>query len=158
MKSITMKPVSRRGLLAAGVMAPAVFSFTRGASAQQTTLSLGHNAAPTNPRHIAAEKFAEIVKEKTGGRITVRVAPSEQLGNEASLLTSLRTGAVDLTVNSQGSTSALVPEIAALGLPFLFNTPDAAFKVVDGPFGGVLEQRFARVTAPSAACAAASSS
>jgi tripartite ATP-independent transporter DctP family solute receptor len=145
MKDIISKPVSRRSLLAAGVMAPAVFSFSRGASAQQTTLSLGHNAAPTNPRHIAAERFAEIVKEKTGGRITVRVAPSEQLGNEASLLTSLRTGAVDLTVNSQGSTSALLPELAALGLPFLFNSSEAAFKLLDGTFGGVLEKRFAAV-------------
>lgn len=134
----------RKFILAAGVAAPAVLMLPRGAQAA-TTLSLGHNAAPTNPRQIAALKFADIVKEKTGGRIEVRVAPSEQLGNEASLLTSLRTGAVDMTVNSQGSTSALVPEIAALGLPFLFATSADAFKLLDGPFGAVLAERFAKV-------------
>jgi tripartite ATP-independent transporter DctP family solute receptor len=146
MSDFAGKMISRRSLLAVGVAAPAILSLPRGAFAQSPiVLSLGHNAAPTNPRHVAAEKFAEIVKEKSGGRISVRVAPSEQLGNEASLLTSLRTGAVDLTVNSQGSTSALVPEIAALGLPFLFASADAAFKLLDGPFGDVLGQRFAKV-------------
>lgn len=136
--------ISRRTLLGAGFAMPAVLSLPRGAQAA-TTLSLGHNAAPTNPRQIACLRFAEIIKEKTSGRIEVRVAPSEQLGNEASLLTSLRTGAVDFTANSQGSTSALVPEIAALGLPFLFATPEAAFKVVDGPFSEQLAARFAKV-------------
>lgn len=140
----TIEGLSRRTLLGAGLAMPAVLSLPRGAQAQ-TVFSLGHNAAPTNPRHIACEKFAEIIKEKTGGRIAIRVAPSEQLGNEASLLTSLRTGAVDFTANSQGSTSALVPEIAALGLPFLFSTSEAAFKLVDGPFKDVLAARFAKV-------------
>ena len=136
--------INRRSMLGAGLAMPAILSLPRGAFAAQT-LSLGHNAAPTNPRQTACLKFGEIVKEKTDGRIEVRVAPSEQLGNEASLLTSLRTGAVDMTANSQGSTSALVPEIAALGLPFLFATPEAAFKVVDGPFKDVLAARFAKV-------------
>jgi TRAP-type C4-dicarboxylate transport system substrate-binding protein len=115
-----------------------------GASAA-TNLTLGHNAAPGNPRSIATERFAEMVKERSGGNISVRVAGSEQLGNEQSLLTSLRTGAVSMTVNSQGSTSALVPEIAALGLPFLFEDSAAAFRVLEGPIGEELAQRFAKV-------------
>ncbi len=86
-----------------------------------------------------------MVKERSGGNISVRVAGSEQLGNEQSLLTSLRTGAVSMTVNSQGSTSALVPEIAALGLPFLFEDSAAAFRVLEGPIGEELAQRFAKV-------------
>ena len=140
-----MTRVDRRTLLTgtgALLASPAVL--TRRANAQ-VALTLGHNAASTNPRHIAAEAFAELVKARTNGRIQVRVAPSEQLGNEQSLLTSLRTGAVDMTANSQGSTSALVPELAALGLPFLFEDSAGAFKVLDGPVGEDLAQRFAKV-------------
>ena len=55
--------------------------------------------------------------------MTINIAGSEQLGNDVAMLTSLRTGALDLTANSQGAASGLVPELAALGLPFLF--PDA---------------------------------
>ena len=136
--------ISRRTLIAGALSAPAILTLTRGASAA-TNLTLGHNAAPGNPRSIATERFAELVKERSGGNISVRVAGSEQLGNEQSLLTSLRTGAVSMTVNSQGSTSALIPELAALGLPFLFEDSAAAFKVLEGPIGEELAQRFAKV-------------
>ncbi len=135
--------ISRRTLIAGAISAPAILTLTHGASAA-TNLTLGHNAAPGNPRSIATERFAELVKERSGGNNTVRVAGSEQLGNEQSLLTSLRTGAASMTVNSQGSSSALVPEIAALGLPFLFEE-SAALKVLEGPIGEELAQRFAKV-------------
>jgi len=135
--------ISRRALLA-GLCAPAILSLPRGAIAA-TTLTLGHNAAAGNPRQIAAEKFAELVKERSGGRISVRVAGAEQLGNEQSLLTGLRTGAIDFTTNSQGSASAFVPEVAALGLPYLFADTETAFKVLDGPIGAKLGERFASV-------------
>ena len=59
------------------------------------------------------------------------------------MLTSLRTGALDLTANSQGAASGLVPELSALGLPFLFADADAAFKVLDGPVGEELAEKFA---------------
>ena len=72
------------------------------------------------------------MKQKTEGRITINIAGSETLGNDSGMLTSLRTGALDLTANSQGATSSLVPEFAVLGLPFLFADADHAFKVVDG--------------------------
>ena len=136
--------ISRRTLLAGACAAPALLALPRGAHAA-TNLTLGHNAAPGNPRSIATERFGELVKERSSGRIAVRVAGAEQLGNEQSLLTSLRTGAVDMTVNSQGSVSALVPEVAALGLPFLFSDSAAAFKVLEGPIGEELTQRFAKV-------------
>jgi tripartite ATP-independent transporter DctP family solute receptor len=136
--------INRRHILLGDVAAPAILSFPRGSQAA-VNMTLGHNAAAGNPRWIAADKFGELVKERSQGRMTVRVAGAEQLGNEQSLLTSLRTGAVDMTVNSQGSTSALLPELAALGLPFLFADSAAAFKVLDGPIGGELGQRFAKI-------------
>ncbi|MEI5668696.1 TRAP transporter substrate-binding protein [Bosea sp. CCNWLW174] len=136
--------LSRRGLLAAGVAMPALLTLPRGAQAQ-VTMTLGHNAAAGNPRWIAADRFGELLKERTKGRLAVRVAGAEQLGNEQSLLTSLRTGAVDMTVNSQGSTSALLPELAALGLPFLFRTSAEAFSLLEGPIGTELDKRFAKI-------------
>jgi TRAP-type C4-dicarboxylate transport system substrate-binding protein len=70
----------------------------------------------------------------------------DQLGNEASLLTSLRTGAVYMCINSEGSTSALVPEVAAVSLPLLFDPRSAAFKLLGGAFCNGLAERFARVS------------
>ncbi|MBT0570217.1 TRAP transporter substrate-binding protein [Curvibacter sp. CHRR-16] len=113
------------------------------AQAQAIKLTLGHGAAPGNPRHEAAVKFAEILKAKTAGRIEVQVAPSAQLGDDAAMVTALRTGALDMSANSQGAVSAAVPEYAAYGMPFLFSTPAQAFKLLDGPLGQELAQKSA---------------
>ena len=80
----------------------------------------------------------------------MRVAGSAQLGDDAAMLTELRTGTLDMSVNSQGASSAVVPELAALGLPFLFPNSAAAYKVVDGPIGEELARR-SRASADRAA-------
>ncbi len=106
-------------------------------------LTLGHGAAVGNPRHEAAVKFAEVVKARSGGRIEVQVAPSAQLGDDAAMVTALRTGALDMSANSQGAVANAVPEYAAFGMPFLFSSPAAAFKLLDGPLGKELADKSA---------------
>jgi tripartite ATP-independent transporter DctP family solute receptor len=113
------------------------------ANAQAVKLTLGHGAAIGNPRHEAAVKFAEVLKAKSGGRIEVQVAPSAQLGDDAAMVTALRTGALDLSANSQGAVANAVPEYAAFGMPFLFPSAGAAFKLLDGPLGKELAERSA---------------
>lgn len=106
-------------------------------------LTLGHGAASGNPRHEASVKFAEAVKVKTNGRIEVQIAPSAQLGDDAAMVTSLRTGALDMSANSQGAVANAVPEYAAYGMPFMFSTPAQAFKLLDGPLGKELAEKSA---------------
>ena len=137
--------ITRRRLLAGASMVLAAPAILRRPARAATTLTLGHGAAPGNPRSVAANEFARLVHEKTEGRVTVNIAGSEQLGNDVAMLTSLRTGALDLTANSQGAASGLVPELATLGLPFLFSDSAAAFKVLDGPIGAELATKFGSV-------------
>jgi tripartite ATP-independent transporter DctP family solute receptor len=111
--------------------------------AQAVKLTLGHGAAPDNPRHLASVKFAEVAKAKSGGRLEVQVAPSAQLGDDAAMVTALRTGAMDMSANSQGAVANAVPEYAAYGMPFLFSSAAQAFKVLDGPLGKELADKSA---------------
>lgn len=131
-----------RGLLTVAALA-ASLAWPLASQAQALKLTLGHGAAPGNPRHEAAVKFAELVKARTQGRIEVQVAHSAQLGDDAAMVTALRTGALDLSANSQGAVSAAVPEYAAFGMPFLFSSSAQAFKVLDGPVGQELAQKSA---------------
>ena len=110
---------------------------------QPTKITLGHGAAPGNPRHDAAMLFAERVKEKTGGRYDVFVAHSAMLGDDAAMITALRSGTLDMSANSQGAISAAVPEYAALGLPFLFPAIEKAWTLLDGPVGKELAEKSA---------------
>lgn len=125
----------------AAVAAAALLPLT--AQAQAVKLTLGHGAAPGNPRHEASVKFAEVVKAKSGGRIEVQVAPSAQLGDDAAMVTALRTGALDLSANSQGAVANAVPEYAAFGMPFLFANLPQAWKLLDGPLGKELADKSA---------------
>ena len=76
--------------------------------AQNLKLTLGHGAAPDNPRNLAAVKFAETVKAKTNGRIEIQVAHSAQLGDDAAMVTALRSGTLDMSANSQGAVATVV--------------------------------------------------
>jgi TRAP-type C4-dicarboxylate transport system substrate-binding protein len=113
------------------------------AQAQGVKLTLAHGNPPDNPRHIAAVKFADTVKAKTGGRLEIQVAHSAQLGDDAAMVTALRSGTLDLSANSQGAVAAVVPEFAALGLPFLFADAPKAWSVMDGPIGKELADKAA---------------
>jgi tripartite ATP-independent transporter DctP family solute receptor len=139
---IASKTTRRTALLgAAGILAAPAVLRAQG----QVRLTLGHGAAPGNPRSVAAERMAARLRERSNGRIEMRVAGSAQLGDDAAMLTALRTGTLDISVNSQGASSAVLPELAALGLPFLFADPAAAYRVVDGAIGGELAKRLEEV-------------
>ena len=124
-------------------LAAGALSLPLAVQAQAVKLTLGHGAAPGNPRHEASVKFAEVIKAKTAGRIEVQVAPSAQLGDDAAMVTALRTGALDMSANSQGALANAVPEYAAFGMPFLFSTPAQAFKLLDGSLGKELADKSA---------------
>ena len=127
--------------LSALAIAAAALPFS--AQAQTTKLTLGHGAAPGNPRHEAAVLFAERVKAKTGGRIEIQVAHSAQLGDDAAMITALRSGTLDMSANSQGAIANVVPEYAAIGLPFMFSDVQKAYQLLDGPIGEELSKRTA---------------
>jgi tripartite ATP-independent transporter DctP family solute receptor len=133
----------RKALLAAAAGALAAPAVARGQG--QVRLTLGHNAAAGNPRSVAAERMAQQLKERSNGRIDMRVAGAAQLGDDLAVLTGLRTGTVDMSVNSQGPVATLVPELAAFGLPFLFPTSQAAYRVIDGPSGQEIARKLEAV-------------
>jgi tripartite ATP-independent transporter DctP family solute receptor len=132
--------ITRRAALlgAGGVLAAPAVLWAQG----QVRLTLGHGAAPGNPRSVAAERMASMLRERTNGRIEMRVAGSAQLGDDAAMLTGLHTGTLDMSANSQGAASAVLPELASFGLPFLFADAPAAYRLVDGPLGQELAKRF----------------
>lgn len=110
------------------------------ANAQVTQMRLSHNAAAGNPKDLASERFAELVAEKSEGRINVQVGGAAVFGDDVESLTQMRLGTLELSANSQGPTSTIVPEFGVLGLPFLFSDLETAWEVLDGEVGETLDQ------------------
>jgi len=134
--------MQRKSFLINGLALGAML-FAGVASAQSVKLTLAHGTALDNPRHTASLRFAEVVKAKSNGRIEVTVAGASQLGDDAAMITALRTGALDMSANSQGAVANVVPEYAAFGMPFLFSSQAHAWKVMDGPAGKELAEKSA---------------
>ncbi len=135
--------MTRFNTLRRTLLATAILVATSLAHAQAVKLTLGHGAAPGNPRHEAAVKMAEVAKAKSGGRIEIQIAPSAQLGDDAAMVTAMRTGALDMSANSQGAVANAVPEYAAFGMPFLFSSLEQVWKMLDGPLGKELADKSA---------------
>lgn len=108
-------------------------------------LRLAHVVNEQDGFHIAAEKFQELVEERTGGKVTVEIYPNAQLGDERTLLESMQVGTVDMGVITNGPVANFVEEIAVLELPFLFPSREAAYEVLDGPIGQDLLAELERV-------------
>lgn len=96
-----------------------------------------HGSNPGNPRFVAAEKWAGLYAECSGD--TVNHAPSATMGDDVEMLTSASAGIIQITANSQGAMSQIVPEIGLLGLPFLFSDLPTAWSVLDGEVGKMLD-------------------
>lgn len=84
----------------------------------------------------AANKFAELVKQRSQGRIEVKVYPDGQLGKgERELLEAIQQGTLDIYVGSTAPLSGFSPSMGILDIPFLFRDYAHADKVLDGPIG-----------------------
>lgn len=100
----------------------------------------GHGAAPGNPRDVAANAWAEAFAACSEGA-TVNVAGAATMGDDVEMLTSASAGIIQVSANSQGAMSQMVPEIGLLGLPFLFADLPTAWEVLDGEVGEMLDER-----------------
>ena len=107
------------------------------ATAQVQTRTLRFTAASNkgHPQVLGVEKFAELVAQKSGGKITVRPFPGGQLGPDIQVVSAMQGGTIDLNVMNASLLAGNVKEMAALDLPFLFNTAEEADAVIDGPVG-----------------------
>lgn len=106
------------------------------ASAQAaTTLTFAHAHPVEDSQHLAAERFAERVEERSGGELKVRLFPSGQLGNDQAMIAGVRGGTIDIELSGNPYFSGLVGELNVLDLPFLFDDYDAAYRVLDGEVG-----------------------
>ena len=79
--------------------------------------------------------MGRLIAQRTGGRHSIRVFHSRQLGEEKETIEQTRVGAIDINRTNVAPIGGLVPIANALALPFLFRSADHLHKVLDGPIG-----------------------
>ena len=84
-------------------------------------------------------KFAELVKEKSGGEIVVDVKFGGVLGKgEAQVVEQVQFGALDMARISVSPMTEFVPALEAFGLPYIWKSQDSMWKVLKGDIGAQL--------------------
>jgi len=133
--------VTRKSLLQGCMVAAMSLTLGQGAGAQEVTLRLAHVLAPTEPLHVASERFAELVEERSDGRIEVEVFPSGELGTNLDLYEQVRLGAPVIQISDPGYLSDYVADFGILNGPYLLDDPNHFSKLTDSDwYNGIVEE------------------
>lgn len=128
------------------VAALVVFGMLAGAcGAGQKVAKLGHELPPQHYEHVAMEKLAEYVEQKTGGSLKIEVYHSGQLGNNKEVMEAMRFGTVHMGTNTPAGLGNFIKEFSLLALPLVFPNAQVAIEVGDGPWGDAMLQRLERI-------------
>jgi TRAP-type transport system periplasmic protein len=105
------------------------------AQAQTRTIKFANQNAKGHPIVLGMEKFAELVGQKSGGKMKVQVFPGGALGSDQANMSALQGGTLEMASMNSGIFASVVKDFAIYDFPFLFANPKEADAVVDGPFG-----------------------
>jgi TRAP-type transport system periplasmic protein len=127
--------MKRRELLQAGAAGAAMFVAAPYVSlrAAPVTMRFAHFAAEDHPANIAARQFASRVEERTGGAVKINIFPNNVLGGPPEQAQQIKLGTIDMGLPTQGQLDKYDRAFAAVMLPFIWDGPQHAFRVLDGP-------------------------
>lgn len=131
------KSLGRR-LAIAAIAAVLPLAASLPASAQDVknrTLKFAFSLAKDHPLGLGAQKFADLVAEKSGGKIKVNLFPNAVLGGDPQNLSAVRGGTLDFTSMATGLLAGIDKQFMVFDFPFLFNSAEEAYALSDGPVG-----------------------
>lgn len=80
-------------------------------------------------------EYKKLVEEASGGKITLDAHHSGELGNDAEALQSARMGTIDIIFAGTSGFTEFYDKAKILDLPFLFDSAEQAYEVVNGEIG-----------------------
>lgn len=91
--------------------------------------------AAGHPIVAGGEKWAELVSQKSGGKMTVKIFANGVLGGDLQVLSAVQDGTIDFTAMNSGILQTRCKEFAIFDFPFMFNDAKEADAILDGAFG-----------------------
>ncbi len=116
-----------------------------GTPVPEYVFNYAENQAEDYPTTQGAYRFAELVEQRTDGRIQILVQADAELGSEKDVLKQMQYGGIDFARVSLSQISELIPELNVLQLPYLYESSRHMWTVLDGEIG----DRFLAMTAGS---------
>jgi len=114
-----------RSLSVATLGLAAIISSSLAMADDPVMLKFSHVVAENTPKGQMANKFKELVAEKTGGSVVVEVFPNSQLFGDDKVLEAMLLGDVQMAAPALSKFSRYTDTLALYDLPFLFKDLDA---------------------------------
>lgn len=96
------------------------------------------------PNTVAMDKFAEMVAEKSGGSITIKMFHSGVLGNQPDAIEQVRIGGLEIGNFNLGPIGPIAPEVNVVSLPFIFKDMEHMHRAMDGEAGKQISDGMAK--------------
>jgi tripartite ATP-independent transporter DctP family solute receptor len=117
--------------------------FSQGAAEENKTFKIVFNEPFTRPHTLAeaANRFKELVEQRSEGRIEVDVHYGGVLGTSREALEAVQVGTQTMVDAATAPIVAFEPSFGVLNLPYLFSSRDQWYGVLDGELGQDLLSR-----------------
>lgn len=129
----------RSACLVAGILSSLLIATT--ALAHSHTWLITHVLTPDSPKGRALQYFAREVETASGGVIALRIHDSARLYDDAEGMAALQFGAIHFLAPTTTKMAPLVPELAFLDIPFLFESREEYYALLAGSFGDYLREQ-----------------
>lgn len=114
---------------------------TLAADVNEHSIKFGYSVPEAHPLGKGANRFAELVAQKSGGKIKVKNYPATLLCSEVQMISATQGGVQEIVGVSSTPLVGLARGFAVFDLPFLFNSEREVDALVDGPVGAQLFER-----------------
>lgn len=126
-----------------------IVSFLSGCASNQSNgkdkkyvMRIGTTTAPGDILTTTYEELAAALNERSNGRIEATVYPSSQMGTLRTMTEGLQNGTLEMATQSPGGLASFMPVYGVLELPYLYNSHQQVYDVVDGEIGQELAKKF----------------
>lgn len=120
------------------------YSLIRGADRviPEFVFSYAENQTSDYPTTQGGKRFAELVRERSNGRIEIRVHPNAELGSEVSTVEQIRYGGIDFARVSLSTVNSLSEKSLVLQMPYLYKDSEHMWSVLNGELGKEIMDSF----------------
>jgi TRAP-type transport system periplasmic protein len=99
----------------------------------QVNWKMTHKMPPDSAEGKAFQRFSDLVKEKSAGKMTVKIFPAEQLGKTEATLEMLENGTIQVYPEGETYLQKYVDELKYTNAPFLFESREQYARFLNSP-------------------------
>lgn len=107
-------------------------------AADPVLITVAHGATEDHSSHAGWQKFKEVIEAESKGEMKVEIFPNQQMGGDREVIEAAQLGNIWVGHSSCSPVAGFAKEYYVLDAPFVFNSHDEAYALLDGAPGQML--------------------